>query len=113
MLQNYFKIALRSLQKNPLFSALNIFGLAFSLAVSLLLFLHVRQELSFDRYHSKADRIHRVVLSAFWDPADPVVLANAPNAVGPAMKENIPAVEQYARVLKHEFGESAFVIAGV
>ena len=112
MLQTYLTLAFRSLKKSPLFTALNVFGLAFGLAVSLLLFLHVRQELSFDRYHSKVERIHRVVLNAFWDPANPQVLSNAPNAVAPAMKADIPAVEQCARVLKHEFGESAFVTTG-
>jgi putative ABC transport system permease protein len=95
-----------------MFTALNVFGLALGLAVSLLLFLHVRQELSFDRYHSKEARIHRVIVNAFWDPTEQEVLANAPNVIGPAMKDNIPAVEQYARLLKHEFGQSAFVTAG-
>ena len=112
MLRSYLTLSFRSLLKNPLFSALNVFGLSFGLAVSLLLFLHVRQELSFDHYHTKAERIHRVILNAFWEPSKPEALANAPNVVGPAMKDNIPAVEQYARVLKHEFGESAFVTAG-
>ena len=112
MLINYLKLSIRNLLKNPLFTVLNILGLSFGLAISLLLFLHVRQELSFDGYHAKADRIHRVVLHAFWDPAKPQLLANAPNAVGPAMKEGIPAVEQYARLLKHEFGVSAFITAG-
>jgi len=112
MLRTYFVLALRSLRKNPLFTALNVFGLAFGLAVSLLLFLHVRQELSFDQYHSKAERICRVIVHAFWDPANPQDLSNAPNAVAPALKADIPAVEQSARVLKHEFGESAFVTAG-
>ncbi len=112
MLTNYLKLSVRNLLKSPLFTSLNVFGLALGLAVSLLLFLHVRQELSFDQYHSKADRIHRVILHAFWDPSEPEMVANAPNIVGPAMKEAIPAVEQYARLMKHGFGESAFVTAG-
>ena len=112
MWTNYLKLAFRNLLKNPLFTGLNVFGLALGLAVSLLLFLHVRQELSFDTYHTHADHIYRVMLNAFWNPEAPEKLANAPNAVGPAAKENIPAVAQYARLLKHEFGVSAFVTAG-
>lgn len=112
MLKSYLTLSYRSLSKNPMFTTLNIFGLALGLAVSLLLFLHVRHELSYDRYHSKAERIYRVILNAFWDPAAPEVLANVPNVVGPAMKDGIPAVEQTARVLKHEFGQSAFITAG-
>lgn len=112
MLTNHLKLAFRGLLKNPLFTALNVFGLALGLAVSLLLFLHVQHELSFDAYHSRADRIHRVMVNAFWDPENPEKLANAPNVVGPAAKDNIPAVEQYARLMKHGFGASAFVTAG-
>lgn len=111
MIQNYLKLSLRNLRKHPLFTGLNVFGLALGLAVSLLLFLHVRQEWLFDRYHSKAERIYRATVNAFWDPAHPEVLSNAPNAVGPAMKEAIPGVEQYARLLKHEFGRTAFIQA--
>lgn len=112
MLYNYLKLSFRNLLKSPLFTALNVLGLALGLAVSLLLFLHVRQEWSFDQYHSKAKRIHRVLIHAFWDPSAPQTLSNAPNVVGPATKEAIPAVEQFTRMLKHEFGESAFITAG-
>jgi len=112
MLTNYLKLSFRNLLKSPLFTTLNVLGLALGLAVSLLLFLHVKQELSFDQYHSKAERIHRVIVHAFWDSTSPEMLSNAPNVVGPTMKEAIPAVEQYARLLKHEFGQSAFVTAG-
>jgi putative ABC transport system permease protein len=112
MLSNYFKVSLRNLLKNPLFTSLNVLGLALGLLVSLMLFLHVRQEMSFDRYHTKSERIQRVVLGAFWDPEHPEMIANAPNAVAPAMKADIPAVEQAARILRHEFGQSAFVMAG-
>lgn len=112
MLYNYLKLSIRSLLKSPLFSSLNVLGLSLGLAVSMLLFLQVQQELSFDRYNTHAGQIYRVAVNAFWDPAHPKVLAEAPNAVGPAMKENVPAVEQFARVLQHEFGESAFITAG-
>jgi putative ABC transport system permease protein len=112
MIKNYLVIATRNLQKNPLFAALNIFGLSLGLAVSILLFLHVRHELSFDSYHSKADRIHRVLLHAFWDPSKPEEVGTVPNVLGPASKDAIPAIEQYARLLKHEFGQSAFITAG-
>jgi putative ABC transport system permease protein len=112
MLKNYLKIALRNLLKNPQFTALNVVGLACGIAVSLMLFLHIKQERSFDRFHTKAERIQRVMLNAFWDPSKPEKLANVPNAVAPAAKAEIPAVEQAARLLKHEFGKSAFITAG-
>ncbi len=112
MLSTYLKLSLRSLWKNLLFTSLNVLGLALGMTVSLLLFLHVRQELSFDDYHSKANRIHRVILNTFFEGSAPEQMANAPNAVGPALKDQIPAVEASARLLKHEFGNSASIQAG-
>lgn len=61
MLQNYFKIAWRSLARNRAFSAINIIGLAIGLASCMLISLYVLDELSFDRYNEKADQIVRVV----------------------------------------------------
>ncbi|MGM9507391.1 ABC transporter permease [Larkinella sp. GY13] len=61
MIRNYFKIAWRNLARNRAFSAINIVGLAFGLASCLLISLYVLDELSFDRYHEKADRIVRVI----------------------------------------------------
>jgi putative ABC transport system permease protein len=112
MISTYSKMAFRSIRKYPMFSSLNIFGLSVGLAIAGLLLLHVRNELSFDRYHSKADRIHRVMLNAFWDPEKPMTLATTPNVVAVAAKEVIPAVEQSARVYFHEFGKTAFIQAG-
>ncbi|MBE9462461.1 ABC transporter permease [Dyadobacter subterraneus] len=61
MLQNYFKIAWRSLSRNRAFSAINIIGLAIGLASCMLISLYVLDELSFDRYNEKASQIVRVV----------------------------------------------------
>ncbi len=112
MLRHFFKIASRSLLKSPLFTGLNVLGLALGLSVSILLLLHVRQELSFDRYHRQLRQIYRVILD-MPNPEGPMErLAEAPNAVGPAMKAQIPAVGQTARILRHEFGKPAFIVAG-
>lgn len=61
MLRNYIKIAFRNLQRNSLYSFINIFGLSLGLTSSFLLFLFISHELSYDNFHSKADRIARVV----------------------------------------------------
>jgi putative ABC transport system permease protein len=57
MLQNYLKIALRNLWRNKVFSLINIFGLSSGLCVCLLIVLFVQDEISFDDFHTKADRI--------------------------------------------------------
>ncbi|GAB3908108.1 ABC transporter permease [Larkinella knui] len=61
MLRSYFKIAWRNLVRNRAFSAINIIGLAIGLATCLLISLFVLNELSYDRFHAKANQIVRVV----------------------------------------------------
>ncbi|WP_454802454.1 ABC transporter permease [Mucilaginibacter phyllosphaerae] len=60
MFKNYIKTAYRSLYKNKGFTAINILGLALGLATCLLIVFYVVDELSYDRYNTKANRIYRV-----------------------------------------------------
>lgn len=60
MLKNYIKITLRNIYKNKLFSLINILGLAAGIACTILILLFVQDELSYDQFHSKKDRIVRV-----------------------------------------------------
>jgi putative ABC transport system permease protein len=64
MLKTYLKIAWRNLLRNKAFSAINIAGLSIGLAACLLMGLYVLDELSYDRFHEKADRIVRVTFRA-------------------------------------------------
>ena len=64
MLKNYLKIAWRNLLRNKAYSFINILGLAIGIASSVLIFLYVREESSYDRYHAKTDRIYRI--TADW-----------------------------------------------
>ncbi|HEU5290526.1 MAG TPA: ABC transporter permease, partial [Cyclobacteriaceae bacterium] len=68
MLRNYFKVAYRNFTKESLYSFINVTGLATGIACSLLIFLYVSDELSYDRYHSNAGKIYRV--NEFFEPAD-------------------------------------------
>src|SRR6186713_2692419 len=61
MLTNYFKTALRNLTRQRANALINISGLTLGVAGSLLLFLMVTYQSSFDQYHSKKDRIYRIV----------------------------------------------------
>jgi putative ABC transport system permease protein len=69
MFNNYLKIALRNLWRHKAFSAINILGLAIGLATCLIIMLFVAQELSYDRYNEKADRIVRVVFRGSFQGA--------------------------------------------
>ncbi len=64
MLQNYLKLALRRLQKERLFTLLNITGLTVGIAAFILLFVYVRHELSYDTFHSNAEDIYVIGFEA-------------------------------------------------
>ena len=65
MFINYVKIALRNFLKHKGFSFINIFGLAIGVACCLLIVLYVSDEVSYDKYHEKADQIYRVGIRGF------------------------------------------------
>ena len=61
MLKSYFTIALRSLSKEKTYSFIKIAGLAFGLAASIIIYLYIREDLSFDKFHGKYRNIVRVL----------------------------------------------------
>jgi putative ABC transport system permease protein len=60
MLKNYLTAAWRNFSKRQFYSLINMVGLAVGLACGALIYLYVRFEVSYDRFHYKADRIYRV-----------------------------------------------------
>jgi putative ABC transport system permease protein len=60
MLKNYFKTALRSLVRHRFFSFINVFGLAISMTVCMAIIMLVADQMMYDRFNSKRDRIYRV-----------------------------------------------------
>lgn len=60
MLKNYLKILLRNFARNRAFTLINISGLTLGITCSLIMFMIVKEELSFNQYHSKIDSIYRV-----------------------------------------------------
>lgn len=105
MLQNNFRIAWRNLKTHRLFSFLNIFGLSIGLAISILLYMFIVSELSFDTMYKNEKNTYRILVNskAYGN------MATAPNAVAPALIKNLPDVKFAARMLKHGFGTSAFI----
>jgi putative ABC transport system permease protein len=111
MLQSNFRLLLRSLWRNKSFSLLNIAGLAVGIAVSLLIFLLIRYELSVDKWHSNRDRIYRVIsVEAYrngtfdYDGCAPVPLADA-------LRREFPQAEQVAHVSRA--GKWPFILPGI
>jgi putative ABC transport system permease protein len=99
MVKNYIKIALRNLWKSKGFSAINIIGLAIGLATCLLITLFVLDELSYDRYNTKASRIYRVDGDMKFGSRQSTLAVEA-DAMGPTLKKDFPQVEQYVRFRK-------------
>jgi putative ABC transport system permease protein len=62
MLNNYYKVALRNLRRNRVFSLINILGLSIGLAACLLISAYVRDETNYDHYAARAKDIYRVDL---------------------------------------------------
>ncbi len=99
MLKNYLKIAFRSLMRFKGYAFINLFGLALGLTAGILIMVFVLDELSFDQFHDKGDRIYRVN-TAFFTGDEPDG-ANDTNgwAVGKVLETDYPEVESvlYAR----------------
>ena len=97
MLLNYFKIAWRTLIRNKVFSAINIVGLAMGLATCLLISLYVLDELSYDRYNEKANRIVRVFFSGSMQGGT-INEAHVMPPVAQTLKADYPEVEEATRL---------------
>ncbi|MEO6328458.1 MAG: ABC transporter permease [Ginsengibacter sp.] len=97
MFKNYFKIAWRNLLRNKGYTFINIIGLAIGLAACLLIFLYVQDELSFDRFNEKADRIYRVNMEIRFGN-NHMDLAVANPLFGETAKNDIPQVEDFTRL---------------
>ena len=67
MLKNYLKIAIRNLQRNLVFSGINIIGLAVGMAVAMLIGLWIWDELSYDQYHQNYERLGRIKQNQIWN----------------------------------------------
>ncbi|HEY4287783.1 MAG TPA: ABC transporter permease [Puia sp.] len=98
MLQTKFKFLLRSLWRNKSFSLLNISGLAVGIAASLLIFLLIRYELSVDTWHSKRDRIYRVISVEAYRNGTTSYDGCAPTPLADDLRREFPQAEQVAHV---------------
>jgi putative ABC transport system permease protein len=97
MLINYFKVALRYLTKYKGYSFINVLGLTVGIASCILIMLFVKSEWSFDRFHSKSDRIHRAWLRELYEGQ---VIDNTvtPVPLGPLLQRSIPELQSTCRV---------------
>lgn len=99
MLKNLFKIALRNIAKDKVYSAINIFGLTIGITCSLFLLMYILDELSYDRYHKNAESIYRVV-SDIKEPDNAFTWATTQLSLAPELRDNYPEVINAARFIE-------------
>ncbi|MCP5062716.1 MAG: ABC transporter permease [Ignavibacteriae bacterium] len=112
MLKNYFKIALRNIIRNKVFSFINIVGLSIGIAVSFCIFVFIIYELIYDRHHKNYNHIYRV--ESQWKDVDfRVPMTSVPLAE--SIKREIPGIKEFVRFyhkssLEFVYNNSSFKI---
>ena len=96
MLHNFFIIFFRSIRKSKLYTLMNIFGLALSLAAVIIVSLFIYTEFSSDSQHKKADHIYRVGYHSLQPITVRTAMSSAP--MGPAMKRDYADILDFIRV---------------
>jgi putative ABC transport system permease protein len=97
MFKNYFKIALRNLNRNKIYSFINIAGLSIGLACAMLIILFVKDEVSYDRFHNNVGHIYRIVREGSYENK-PYKDPNTGYFQGPRFAQNVPGIKSYVRV---------------
>ncbi|SEW06168.1 ABC transporter permease [Chitinophaga arvensicola] len=105
MFKRYLVIAFRNLQRQRLFTFINIAGLAVSMTVCLVVLLSVRESFSYDNFHPLASRIWRITTHAQTPDGRKYHVASVPMPMGTALKSNYAAVENEATVYGALSGE--------
>jgi putative ABC transport system permease protein len=102
MLRNYFKIAIRNLTRNKVFSVVNIAGLSLGLTCCMLIVLYSKDELTFDRFQANKDQLYRIKVR--MEDANGSRTIGSTNAVhGPAFKAEIPEIKEVVRIQSNAF----------
>ncbi len=97
MLYSYFTIAFRNLQRNKVYTLINVLGLTLTIACCVLIFTVVQYHLSFDAFHPHADRIYRIVTDLHRG-GDVTSMPNVPNPLGKDFREDYTFAEKVARI---------------
>ncbi|QXV64459.1 ABC transporter permease [Mucilaginibacter sp. 21P] len=97
MFKNYLKITWRNLMKNKGFTAINIAGLAVGMASAALILFWVQNEVSYDRFHTKADRLYNMYNRSRFD-GKLWCWNTTPEPMRKSLKQDYPQVDQATRV---------------
>ena len=98
MYQHNIKIAWRNAIRQKQFTILNLLGLTIGISTCFMISLYIHDEMSFDAFHEKGDRIYRVNQPFIWGDWDRMMASTGPN-VATALREDAPAFEEVTRIL--------------
>lgn len=97
MFSNYLKVTIRNAIKHKFYALLNILGLSIGMTCFLLIILYVKYELSFDNFHTKSDRIYRLVTD-IETPTEMLKIEATSTPMAAFMKSDFPEVENVVRI---------------
>jgi putative ABC transport system permease protein len=101
MIKNWLKVTLRNSRRHKLYAFINVFGLSVGMACFLLIFMHISDELSYDRYHQNAELIFRVTYEINHSDST-TYTAQTPAPLGPAMSREYPEVKNAVRIFSRQ-----------
>ncbi|MEQ9378384.1 MAG: FtsX-like permease family protein [Imperialibacter sp.] len=102
MIRNYLLIAFRNLLKQKLFSFINVFSLAVGLAASIVIYLFIQDETSFDQFHSLKENIYRLDEIQSFPGTNTQKVALSMPGMGPFMQQDFPQVKRYSRFMGND-----------
>lgn len=97
MFRNYFIIGLRNLLKQKGYSLIKILGLAFGLAASMIIYLYVKEDLSFDTYHKNFSNIVRIMTIDSAEGVSSKLVGVTQPQLGPTAETELPEVLKSVR----------------
>ena len=109
MLKNYLITIFRQIQKNKVFSFINILGLALGMAACLVITQYVNFHTSFDGFHSNADKVFRLESNAFKNGESLGESYNAPSLMGETLRDQSPIVKEVARFYNYNYANNSII----
>ncbi|MGB4841135.1 MAG: FtsX-like permease family protein [Saprospiraceae bacterium] len=108
MLKNILLTSIRNIFRNPLFSFINVFGLAVSMSLGLLIILIIKDQYSFDNFHKDSDRIFRVNTKALRTDGGSENYASAPFPLGISIKDGYSFAENIVLINNQLNGDAVY-----
>ncbi len=98
MLLNYLKVAIRNLSRHKLFTFINIFGLALSMSVCMMVLISIKDQIGYDTFHPDASNTYRVITQLTSKEGNNFRFASSPLPLSPLLRKNYGFVKNIVRI---------------